>query len=119
MPFFNRKTQPADANTATATGSTNTPTTEKPGLKGLLSRRGRQASRERALYGHEQLNARPKFGQWLKGTIFDILTMIIMGAIGLGVSAIFSLMNTNADTNTTIRSTSPHQHPPAPFPSPS
>ncbi|KAF9278206.1 hypothetical protein BGZ88_000725 [Linnemannia elongata] len=30
---------------------------------------------------------RPKFGQWLKGTWLDILTMIIMGAIGLGVYA--------------------------------
>lgn len=28
---------------------------------------------------------RPSFGQWLKVTWLDIITMIIMGAIGLGV----------------------------------
>lgn len=30
---------------------------------------------------------RPSFGQWLKYTWLDILTMVIMGVIGLGVSA--------------------------------
>lgn len=29
---------------------------------------------------------RPSFGQWLKYTWLDILTMVIMGVIGLGVS---------------------------------
>lgn len=29
--------------------------------------------------------SRPTFGQWLKCTWLDILTMIIMGALGLGV----------------------------------
>lgn len=29
---------------------------------------------------------RPSFGQWLKFTWLDIVTMICMGAIGLGVS---------------------------------
>ena len=33
--------------------------------------------------GH--LNVRPSFGQWLKMTWLDIVTMICMGAIGLGV----------------------------------
>jgi len=28
---------------------------------------------------------RPSFGQWLRETALDILTMFIMGAIGLGV----------------------------------
>jgi diacylglycerol diphosphate phosphatase / phosphatidate phosphatase len=28
---------------------------------------------------------RPSFGQWLKHTWLDLLTMVIMGAIGLGV----------------------------------
>lgn len=31
------------------------------------------------------LNKRPKFGQWLKVTWPDILTMVIMGVVGLGV----------------------------------
>merc|ERR1711939_390866 len=30
-------------------------------------------------------NRRPSFGQWLKFTWVDILTMIAMGAVGLGV----------------------------------
>lgn len=29
---------------------------------------------------------RPSFGQWLKYTWLDILTMVVMGVIGLGVS---------------------------------
>jgi hypothetical protein len=32
------------------------------------------------------MSKRPSFGQWLKYTWLDILTMAIMGAIGLGVS---------------------------------
>ncbi|KAI9772377.1 MAG: hypothetical protein M1835_006272 [Candelina submexicana] len=35
--------------------------------------------------GHGHLNSRPPFGQWLKATWLDILTMIALGAIGLGV----------------------------------
>ncbi len=29
---------------------------------------------------------RPRFGQWLRHTWLDILTMAAMGAVGLGVS---------------------------------
>lgn len=32
------------------------------------------------------MHTRPTFGQWLKFTWLDILTMVAMGAIGLGVS---------------------------------
>lgn len=32
------------------------------------------------------MKTRPTFGQWLKFTWQDILTMAVMGAIGLGVS---------------------------------
>lgn len=32
------------------------------------------------------MNTRPSFGQWLKHTWLDIVTMVIMGVIGLGVS---------------------------------
>ncbi|KAI3532347.1 PAP2 superfamily protein, partial [Colletotrichum filicis] len=31
------------------------------------------------------MSTRPSFGQWLKGTLIDIITMICMGAIGLGI----------------------------------
>ncbi|KZL63788.1 PAP2 superfamily protein [Colletotrichum tofieldiae] len=31
------------------------------------------------------MSRRPSFGQWLKGTLLDIITMICMGAIGLGI----------------------------------
>jgi len=92
MPFFNKKPQAADANTATAVGSNNASASEKPGLKGLMSRRNRQPvqpTQEQAAYGHDNLNRRPTFGQWLKGTIVDIITMVIMGVIGLGVSVAF------------------------------
>lgn len=34
----------------------------------------------------DALNSRPTFGQWLKGVWLDLLTMVILGAIGLGVS---------------------------------
>jgi hypothetical protein len=88
MPLFNRKPQAADANTATAIGGSNAQASEKPGVKGMFSKRTQQTpTQERAAYGHENLNARPRFGQWLKGTIFDIITMIVMGVIGLGVSS--------------------------------
>jgi hypothetical protein len=83
MPFFNKKPQAADADTTTAVGGSNAPAAEK---KGLFSRRSQAPAEERAAYGNENLNARPRLCQWLKGTIFDIITMIIMGVIGLGVS---------------------------------
>jgi hypothetical protein len=69
MPLFNRKPQAADANTATAVGGSNAPSTEKTGLKGLLSRRAQTPTQERAAYDYDNLNARPRFGQWLKGTV--------------------------------------------------
>jgi hypothetical protein len=69
MPLFNRKTPAADANTATAVSGNNAPATEK---KGLFSRRAQTPAQERAAYGYDNLNARPRFGQWLKGTVrFD------------------------------------------------
>ena len=69
MLLFNRKPQAADANTATAVVGSNAPTTEKTGLKGLLSKRAHTPAQERAAYGYDNLNARPRFGQWLKGTV--------------------------------------------------
>lgn len=127
MPFFNREPQSADANTATAVGGSNAPAaapaSEKTGLRGLMSRRNRQANaQERATYGNDNLNARPRFGQWLKGIVFDVVVMFVMGAVGLGVGiALFLLeeklsLGINAGMLIHIltrdtRSTSPHQLP--------
>jgi len=36
-------------------------------------------------HGAASWNSRPTFGQWIKATALDIITMAIMGAIGLGV----------------------------------
>lgn len=69
MPLFNRKPQAADANTAMAVGAGDPPATEKTGLKGLLSKRNRAPAQERAAYSYNNLNARPRFGQWLEGTV--------------------------------------------------
>lgn len=78
MGFFNRRPAPVDANTATATG-----THEKRG--GLFGRRNREPATHTTHHGPKAHNSRPTFGQWIKATWLDILTMAIMGAIGLGV----------------------------------
>lgn len=36
-------------------------------------------------HGSPSYNSRPTFGQWIKATALDIVTMAVMGAIGLGV----------------------------------
>lgn len=75
MRFFNRRAAPADGNTAAATGTHE----KKPGIFG---RRNEHAT---AAGGSTAWNTRPTFGQWVKATALDIISMIIMGAIGLGV----------------------------------
>ncbi|KAF2745090.1 acid phosphatase/Vanadium-dependent haloperoxidase [Sporormia fimetaria CBS 119925] len=74
MRFFNRRPAPVEADTTTATGTRE----KKPGIFS----RGRE---EHAATGPPAWNTRPRFGQWIKATVLDILTMAIMGAIGLGV----------------------------------
>ncbi|KAF2197204.1 PAP2-domain-containing protein [Delitschia confertaspora ATCC 74209] len=70
MGFLNRRpAAPVDANTTAATGSRH----EKTTINGHHTGTGA---------GH---NTRPTFGQWIKSTWVDILTMAIIGAIGLGV----------------------------------
>jgi diacylglycerol diphosphate phosphatase / phosphatidate phosphatase len=85
MPFFSRRSAPVDGNTTTATA---------PREKGWGSfRNGIMSGHNSSRHGHnhnhnhqsEVWSRRPTFGQWLKGTWVDILTMAIMGAIGLGV----------------------------------
>ena len=82
MGFFNRRSKPVDANTANATGN------ERHYRSSIMSNNERRhKSGGGVAYGDGALNRRPKFGQWIKVSWPDILTMIIMGIIGLGVSA--------------------------------
>lgn len=76
MGFFNQKTVPAAADTTAATGSHHQ---EKRG--GIFGRK--EASRGHR--GGSSYNTRPTFGQWIKATALDIVSMAVMGAIGLGV----------------------------------
>ena len=81
MGFFNRRNQAADANTANAVGR------EKHGRNTVMnSRERRNRGKERVNYSDGTLNNRPRIGQWIKMTWPDILTMLVMGVIGLGVS---------------------------------
>jgi diacylglycerol diphosphate phosphatase/phosphatidate phosphatase len=34
----------------------------------------------------DSLSSRPTLGEWIRGTWLDILTMVVLGALGLGVS---------------------------------
>jgi len=76
MGLFNRRSAPVDANTTAATG------THREKKPGLFSRSQHDGA---APGGGQAWNSRPTFGQWIKATALDIITMIIMGAIGLGV----------------------------------
>ncbi|KAK6072731.1 PAP2 superfamily protein [Seiridium cupressi] len=79
MGLFNKKPRQEPAQGTTATTSNGT-------RGGGMFGGGRQAQHGS---GHVteaySMSKRPSFGQWLKYTWLDILTMVIMGAIGLGV----------------------------------
>jgi diacylglycerol diphosphate phosphatase/phosphatidate phosphatase len=75
MGLFSRRAAPVAADTTTATG---THREKKPGM--FARRQPGMTS-----HGTPSYNSRPTFGQWIKSTWLDILTMAIMGAIGLGV----------------------------------
>jgi len=76
MGFFNRRPAPAAADTTTATGTHHQ---EKRG--GIFGRK----DNHHAHHGGSSFNTRPTFGQWIKATALDIVSMAVMGAIGLGV----------------------------------
>jgi len=64
------------------------------------------------------MSTRPSFGQWLKVTWLDLVTMVIMGIIGLRLSLqCFSIPHTFLALTIPPRSTKPTQIPPAPSPS--
>jgi len=95
MGIFSRRAHPVDGNTTTTT-STASPTTHTGNgvhpvahEKSNARRGGMLSGRNHGTYP-DTLNSRPTFGQWVKGTWLDILTMVILGAIGLGVREITS-----------------------------
>jgi diacylglycerol diphosphate phosphatase/phosphatidate phosphatase len=76
MGFFNRRAAPATAaDTTTAAGVHHE---KKAGMFG-------RKEPKMTTHGAPSHNTRPTFGQWIKATWLDIITMAIMGAIGLGV----------------------------------
>jgi diacylglycerol diphosphate phosphatase/phosphatidate phosphatase len=78
-PFGKRRHQePVDAQAAPTT-------TASHSRGGLFNRnRGTRADKQHA-YTPYSMSSRPTFGQWLKHTVLDIVTMAVLGAIGLGV----------------------------------
>jgi diacylglycerol diphosphate phosphatase / phosphatidate phosphatase len=88
MRLFNRRTRPVGANTATSMDPIDTPTTAPTGGNGATREKtgfiGMLHGRHNGTYP-ETRNSRPTFGQWIKQTWIDIITMVILGAIGLGV----------------------------------
>jgi diacylglycerol diphosphate phosphatase / phosphatidate phosphatase len=86
MRLFNRRSPGAvtDPNVLAAT-TTDSPTHSR---RSRHSRRGTRSEKtHRPLFDRESgyYNRRPAFGQWIKMTWLDIVTMAIMGIIGLGV----------------------------------
>jgi len=70
MGFFNR-TRPAPGEPGVATQH-----------QGVAPTNGHHHNEK---VGHRGFGGMPSFGQWLKVTILDIVTMAVLGAIGLGV----------------------------------
>jgi diacylglycerol diphosphate phosphatase / phosphatidate phosphatase len=87
MRFFNRRS-PAVVEDTNAPATTTAPTTSPTHSR--HSRRSHRRSHEkthRTPFDPETgyYNRRPSFGQWIKMAWLDIVTMAVMGVIGLGV----------------------------------
>lgn len=82
--FGNRARAPAGQAPAPAADNTATPATTTK-RRGFGFGRGGGLGRRRQ-HTPYAMHSRPSFGQWLRVTWLDILTMVAMGAIGLGVS---------------------------------
>ncbi|GFP55737.1 PA-phosphatase related-family protein DDB_G0271516 [Trichoderma asperellum] len=78
MGLFGRRARSPSRTAAPAADNTTTTTTTR---RGWGFGRGGHGSHHQAYSMH----TRPSFGQWLKFTWLDILTMVAMGAIGLGI----------------------------------
>lgn len=76
MGFFNRQPRAADG------------TAPPVGANGTHRHHATHKEKRARRHGFEPytMSTRPTFGQWLKYTWLDILTMAALGAIGLGVS---------------------------------
>jgi len=93
MNFLRRNRQAhANGNTAPVDNGVEMTTNGTHGHHGLKAEKGyKHGGRQNRSFGHEVIddpnhfNRRPRFGQWLKVTWPDILTMVLMGALGLGV----------------------------------
>lgn len=86
MGIFSRRARADNPVAPTATTANTTTTGNGHSHVHNEKATGHHGSSNRVHGGSGHLNSRPPFGQWLKATWLDILTMIIMGAIGLGVS---------------------------------
>jgi diacylglycerol diphosphate phosphatase/phosphatidate phosphatase len=79
--FTRRAHEPRDGPVATTTHEPKTAATSS--RFGFMNRNQGHGSKSPVVMS---MSTRPKFGQWLKVTWLDIVTMAIMGLIGLGVT---------------------------------
>ena len=95
-------------------------------IMGFLGRRSRNGpspvAKEKRARGRQTaapytMATRPSFGQWLKATWLDLLTMVILGAVGLGVRRCSVLLAPPQTNDEPSRFTSPSQRPPGRSPS--
>ena len=84
MGFFNRQPRATDGHAPPV------------GANGHNTVRKERKSRRHGFEPYT-MTTRPTFGQWLKYTWLDILTMAALGAIGLGVS-FYSLLTLSSPT---------------------
>jgi diacylglycerol diphosphate phosphatase/phosphatidate phosphatase len=77
MGLFNKRNDAAAADTTTATGTHE----KKPGIFARKNGTGVAGAHHEG----RTWNSRPTFGQWIKATALDIVSMAVLGAIGLGV----------------------------------
>jgi hypothetical protein len=88
--FTRRREEPVPGQAAPVETTTETKQpTQRRGLFGNFGNRQTKGNHEPYVLAYSR---RPTFGQWLKCTWLDILTMAIMGAIGLGVSDYISIL---------------------------
>jgi len=80
MGLFNKRTHAERAHAEPAAAGTGTAATSRGGI---FSRK--HGHKSHGAHEHYSMSTRPTFGEWLKRTALDIVTMAIMGAIGLGV----------------------------------
>ncbi|KFY47475.1 hypothetical protein V495_01913 [Pseudogymnoascus sp. VKM F-4514 (FW-929)] len=84
MGIFSRREEPAPGQTAPVetVNEANKQPTQRGGLFSKFGNRQPKGNHQPYVLAYSR---RPTFGQWLKCTWTDILTMVIMGVIGLGV----------------------------------